>query len=66
MDTSKMLNAAEVAGMIGVSKYTVYEWARKGIIPTLKIGPRKVFFPAMEIDKFLDRNFRLETINAAK
>lgn len=63
MDASKMLTAAEVGDMIGVSRFTVYEWARKGILPTLKIGPRKVFFPAAEIDKFLARNFKLETNN---
>ncbi|MHB8202727.1 MAG: helix-turn-helix transcriptional regulator [Desulfomonilaceae bacterium] len=61
MDTSKMLTAAQVGDMLGVSRFTVYEWARKGIIPTLKIGPRKVFFPKGEIDKFLDRNFKLES-----
>jgi excisionase family DNA binding protein len=32
------MTAAEVADLLGVSKTTVYEWARRGILPRSKLG----------------------------
>jgi excisionase family DNA binding protein len=33
-----VMTAAEVADLLGVSKTTVYEWARRGILPRSKLG----------------------------
>jgi excisionase family DNA binding protein len=35
---TKLLAAADVAGMIGVEESTVYRWCSEGKLPCLKIG----------------------------
>lgn len=57
----KPLSVTEVAEIFKVSRYTIYQWAREGRIPFLRIG-RRVLFPQKSIDEFCDRQLRLETI----
>lgn len=35
--------AKEAAAMLGVSEWVVYDWARKKLIPHIKVGKRVLF-----------------------
>lgn len=34
----RLLKVAEVAELLGVSRRTIYKWARSGVLPSVKIG----------------------------
>jgi excisionase family DNA binding protein len=51
---SKYLRPAEVALLLDVQKSTVWRWARKGILPVLRIGKR-YYIDAEELSVFLSR-----------
>lgn len=36
--TSEVLTAAEVASMLRISKWAVYDMTRRGLLPVLRIG----------------------------
>ncbi len=36
------MNADEVAELLGVPERTVHDWARRGVIPSRKIGRRRL------------------------
>jgi excisionase family DNA binding protein len=38
-----VMTAAEVAGLLHVSKSTVEDWARRGIVPSKKVGRRRLY-----------------------
>jgi excisionase family DNA binding protein len=38
-----VMTAAEVAELLHVSKSTVEDWARRGIIPSKKVGRRRLY-----------------------
>lgn len=42
------LSVGEVAIMYGIAEYTVREWAKKGILPAVKIE-KQWFFPKDEV-----------------
>lgn len=48
MNTDRMLTAAEVAGLLGVSIKTVLNWHERGKLPSYKLG-RAVRFRESEI-----------------
>ena len=35
---SRLLNASEIADLLGVKKSTIYQWTHQGFIPHVKIG----------------------------
>jgi excisionase family DNA binding protein len=37
------MSAAEVAELMHVSKSTVEDWARRGIVPSKKVGRRRLY-----------------------
>jgi excisionase family DNA binding protein len=45
--------AKEAAAMLGVSEWVVYDWARKKLIPHIKVGKR-VLFRRSSILQWLD------------
>jgi excisionase family DNA binding protein len=47
-----VLRATDVADLLGVSKSTVEEWARRGLLPSRKRGKRR-FFLRWEIEAWL-------------
>jgi excisionase family DNA binding protein len=59
---TRLLEAAEVANMAGLTPGYVYDLARKGQIPTVKIG-RRVRFRPDSIEKWFDD---LEHMGAAR
>ena len=46
--------AKEAAEMLGVSEWVVYDWARKKLIPHIKVGKR-VLFRRSSILQWLDQ-----------
>ena len=38
-----VMTAAEVADLLHVSKSTVEDWARRGIVPSKKVGRRRLY-----------------------
>ncbi len=53
MDEKKYMRAGEASQYLGVSKSTLYLWARERKIPSLKYG-RVVLFNRDEIDRWFD------------
>ena len=47
------LTVAEAAQMLGISTESVYQGARRGEIPTLRVG-RRVLVPAAALTRLLD------------
>ena len=50
----KRLNVHEVANILGLNKYTVYKWARLGLIPCIRQGRggRQLRFKLTDIEKW--------------
>jgi excisionase family DNA binding protein len=46
LERGDILTVSEVSDLIGVPASTVGDWARRGIIPSLKLGRRRVFIRA--------------------
>jgi excisionase family DNA binding protein len=49
----KLLGVEEVAGLLGVSRFTIYSWAAKRRLPAVKVGSRLMFRPS-EIRRWVD------------
>ncbi|MHB8243097.1 MAG: helix-turn-helix domain-containing protein [Solirubrobacteraceae bacterium] len=43
LTASDVMTAAEVAALLHVPRSTVADWARRGILPSIKIGRRRIF-----------------------
>lgn len=48
-----VLNLPEVAEILGVSRSSIYRWAKAGIIPTVRLG-RRLLVPAKALERLLD------------
>lgn len=48
------IEAREAAAILGVSEWTVYNLARRRIIPHIKIAPRRVLFRRASLLAWLD------------
>jgi len=49
----KILTAKQVAEKLQVDKSTVYQWAREGSLPCVKVGPDTVRFIEEKIDEWI-------------
>lgn len=47
-----VMSAEDVAGLLGTSKSTIEDWARRGVIPSRKRGRRR-FFLRSEVEAWL-------------
>lgn len=47
-----LITAKEVANRTGLSSWTVYSWARQGLLPSIKLGRRRLF-DLRELEKFI-------------
>jgi excisionase family DNA binding protein len=55
-DRSPLLSVNEVAGLLGVTRATIYRVrVREGEIPSYRVGERLRFKPA-DVDAYLERN----------
>lgn len=43
LGAADVMTAAEVAELLHVSKSTVEDWARRGIVPSKKVGRRRLY-----------------------
>lgn len=50
---AKLLNAHEVATLLGLHKVTIYDWVSQRRIPFVKVGGRTMFDPR-EIERWLE------------
>lgn len=39
----RLIDARETASRLGLSIWTVYAWARKGRLPSIRLGTRRLF-----------------------
>jgi excisionase family DNA binding protein len=52
LTAADVMTAAEVADLLRVPKSTVEDWARRGVIPSRKIGRRRIYVRS-RIEAFL-------------
>lgn len=52
---TELLNARQVAEILGVTPWTVYDLAYKRRIPYVKLGVKMMRFDINEIKKFINR-----------
>ena len=50
-------SVAEAATILGISKTTLYEWIKEGVIPTFSIGT-KTLITALGLEDFVDFYYR--------
>lgn len=50
---SKLLTVTEVAALMGVDPAKVYSYINKGLMKTIKLGPRGTRIPEFEYERFL-------------
>ena len=55
----RLLTALELEKSLGVKRATIYQWAREGLLPHIRIG-NKVRFPQAAMDGWMERQTRLE------
>jgi len=51
--TSPPVSAKEIASACGVSRRTVYRWARLGVVPSSRVGPKLIRFDPSAVDAAL-------------
>lgn len=51
---SLVLNVPEAGKLLNVSRATAYDLARRGILPTLRLGPRRIVVPRRALERLLD------------
>lgn len=49
----RLLNVREVAACLGVSSARVYAWTRKGLIPSIRVGPMTIRYSEAAIRAYL-------------
>lgn len=49
----KLLSAKELSERLEINLFTCYSWARSGIIPSVKLGPKLIRFKESDIEKFI-------------
>ncbi|NMB01436.1 MAG: helix-turn-helix domain-containing protein [Firmicutes bacterium] len=52
MNSSRLMTAQETAKLLGVSKHRLYEMAKKGLVPSCRLG-RQVKFDLKQIEEWL-------------
>jgi excisionase family DNA binding protein len=53
----RLMSAEEAGEYLAIRKGTLYLWARKGLIPSVKIG-RRLLFDVRDLDEMIDRTKR--------
>ena len=51
-DTCQTISARDLAALLGLDRKTVYEGARRGEIPSIRVG-RRILFPRAAIETWL-------------
>jgi excisionase family DNA binding protein len=53
-ERGRALSPVEVAALLGVSRSTIYEMIRRGIIPHVRITTGRIVIEVDELDKYLE------------
>jgi excisionase family DNA binding protein len=55
---ASLLHASEVADRLGLrNSATVHRWARDGLLPVVKLGPRSHRFRVEDVEAFIAKRF---------
>jgi excisionase family DNA binding protein len=54
LQAGDVLTASEVAELLRVPASTVHDWARRGVIPSIKLGRRRIFIRQQLEARLLD------------
>jgi len=54
--SAKLLDTDKLAEVLGVSVSTIKTWARKGLIPSLRVGKRTIRFDLGAVRAAMERN----------
>ena len=57
-EVERLLTLHEVAHMLGVSYWTVYNWIREGKLKGVKVASGRWRVPKSALEKFYKENFR--------
>jgi len=57
----RLWNSEEVGNLLGVSRQTVLNWAKRGRLPGIKLGDRVIRFDPTSLDFYLSRS-RIEQL----
>jgi|GEM_PF-2056866 excisionase family DNA binding protein len=57
----RLWNSEEVGNLLGVSRQTVLNWAKRGTLPGIKLGDRVIRFDPTSLDFYLSRS-RIEQL----
>lgn len=52
-ESRRFLSASEVASRLDVTPQTVYRWAKVGILPARRLGPRTLRFEEQDLDALM-------------
>ena len=59
----QLLNAKEVAEILKVNPQRVYELARQGVLPSIRIGARQIRFEEERLLRWIKNGGRLDAIS---
>jgi excisionase family DNA binding protein len=54
-DTQRLITAHEVAQRLGIKSTAVYDLAKSGDLPHVRISERRIRFDADDLERWLDR-----------
>lgn len=55
MEDQQLLTADQLATRLGVSRKAVWEFARSGALPVIRLGPRRLRFDPRDVELWLQR-----------
>ena len=53
---NKLMNAEEVAGILGINKQTIYRYIRQRSFPVTRIGTKAIRVSKGQLEKWLAKN----------
>lgn len=56
MEHTPLINAREVARQLNITPWTVYDLARRGLLPSIRIAPRCVRFDPFDVAQFIEEH----------
>jgi len=54
MEQQPLINAREVSRRLNITVWTVYDFARRGILPSIRMAPKCIRFDSQDIEAFIN------------
>jgi excisionase family DNA binding protein len=54
MEQQPLINAREVAQRLNITAWTVYDYARRGILPSIRMAPNCIRFDPQDVKTFIE------------